>query len=481
MNETNLIKTGMKKIVMTVATQGVILILSLVTGFILPNKMGTSMYGYWQIYVFYLAYLNFFGGGFNDGLTLFYGGYEQKDLPNTKIRSAMRIFYIYLFIISIILFIGVSIFMPTDTKFIFQLLILNIPITCIQCIVLSLFLAVNKTGIYNIVNFILRILCSAFYIGLIFLDVTAYKPMIFVDFLARLIVTVICIFLGRKFLFGKADNLKTGFGELKEKITAGINITISAIAITFIPVAGKAIIQWNESTDVFGTYSFAVSLLHIIIMFTSTAGMVVFPMLKKLDPKKFSVYYDKFIFICNTLVYVALLAYIPSVFVVKHFMPQYVSVLNYIHILLAMCIPLGKIQLIIVPYYKACRLEKSYFLLNVISVAGMLGIAFLVYSVFHNVYSVAFATTIVVVLWGIALERLLIKKIGGKANNKNMMVEIAMLFLFIICASFNIWIFTISYPVCLVVYFALNKEQIMQWVNMFTKRGKNKPEIKKQV
>lgn len=473
MVENNIMHSGIRKIVITFLTQGVILVLSLIIGFILPKKMGTEMYGYWQIYVFYLAYLNFFGIGFNDGLTLFYSGYEYSDLPHKKIRSSMNILYIYMAVISCILFLVLTFFQPVEVRYIYYMLILNVPLTIIQCIVMSLFLSVNKTGIYNIINFLLRVLCTAFYLCLIFMDVTAYKPMIFVDFLARLIVTLICLFLGRKFLFGKSDGLKAGLIEIKEKVRAGLNITISAIAITFIPMAGKMIIQFNESASAFGLYSFAISLLHIVIVFTSTAGMVVFPLLKKLEQSKLPSYLGKLIFFCNTLVYLALLAYIPSVFIIRWFMPEYIPVLNYIHILLAMCIPLGKIQLVLVPYYKACRLEKQYFALNIFTLGLMLGVSFLAYYIFKSVFAIAIATTLVMSIWDFSLQKLLVKKIGAKLEIKDYIVQILMLLLFIGCASFeSVLIFSIGYVICLTVYLILNINRLKQWLGIFLNRKK---------
>jgi O-antigen/teichoic acid export membrane protein len=90
------LNSGIKRILLTILTQGVILLLSIITGFVLPQKMGPEAYGYWQVYLFYLVYLNIFGLGFNDGIALFYGGHDYNKLPFETIRSEMRIFVGYL-------------------------------------------------------------------------------------------------------------------------------------------------------------------------------------------------------------------------------------------------------------------------------------------------------------------------------------------------------------------------------------------------
>jgi hypothetical protein len=57
-------------------------------------------------------------------------------------------------------------------------------------------------------------------------------------------------------------------------------------------------------------------------------------------------------------------AYIPIVFIIKHYLTEYASVLNYVYAVLALCIPLGKFQMLITTYMKALRLEKQYFFAN---------------------------------------------------------------------------------------------------------------------
>jgi hypothetical protein len=159
--------------------------------------------------------------------------------------------------------------------------------------------------------------------------------------------------LGGSFSLAKSASAREGFGALTEQTKAGINITLAIIASTFIPVCGRLIIEWNESIATYGIYSFAMSLLGIVMVFTVTAGMVIFPLLKKLDIEKLPAYYKKFVFICDTLIYVALLAYIPLVLIIQLIMTQYLPALDYLHILIVMCLPLGRMQLLMTAYYKA--------------------------------------------------------------------------------------------------------------------------------
>lgn len=472
MADNNNIRSGVKKIFMTVFTQAIILGISVITGFILPQKMGPDNYGYWQIYVFYLSYLNLFGLGFNDGLALFYGGYEYEDLPFKKIRSSMRLFYIYLIFLTTILFFT-TVFEQSEThQYIYRLLALSVPMSCMLCITMTVFLTVNKTIIYNIVNLITKVFAVSFYIILLANGITSAKSMMTVDFISRVIVTIICIIWGRKFLFGKSVPLKEGLQEFGEKSRAGIHITIAVIASTLIPVLGRMVIEWNESIESYGIYSFAMSLLTIIMMFTTTAGLVIFPLLKKLSEQALPNYYSKFAFICDSLIYLALFAYIPLVIIVKNIMIEYIPSLNYLYILLAMCLPLGRMQLLITPYYKAFRMEKQFLIANLLGVALMFGMTLATYKIFGSITAVAICTTLVLTLWTFATEIYLSKKKNIGIGLKNILIQSLMMLIFIISGYFkDPIIFVVIYLPAIFIYFLYNRNKTKGILNQLKNKG----------
>ena len=82
-----MLKASVRKIGFALITQALILVCSLVTSLIVPKYMGTEQFGYWQIYYFYLNYINLITFGYNDGLVLKYGGKSRDELPIERIRS----------------------------------------------------------------------------------------------------------------------------------------------------------------------------------------------------------------------------------------------------------------------------------------------------------------------------------------------------------------------------------------------------------
>lgn len=449
-----------------ILSQGVILGLSVISGFILPQKMGPESYGYWQVYMFYLAYINLFGLGYNDGIALFYGGYAFHDLPVNRIRSALRILYGYLAVILAACLAAVF-FGVKDAAYrpIYTALVVNIPLSVLQCIVMTVFLAVGRTEIYNLLNVALKALTVVFCLSLIFLHVTDYTWMIRVDLAARVLITAACIYLGRSFLFGKAAPLREGWQELSEKIRGGIQITIALIASMLIPVMGRWIIERFEPIGVYGIYSFAMSLLTIVLSFTNVVGTVLFPFLKQMNPEKMKENYDPFALVCDVLIACALLLYLPLMFLLRAVMVKYLPALSYLHILMAMCLPLGRMQLLLTPYYKACRMEKGFLLSNVLGAAAMAAVLLAAYSIWKTPYAVAVGTTLTLAVWTFAAEIFLTKKTGIGAGREGFVREAVMMLLFIFAGNFHSYaFFSLVYGISVTAMLFFYKNKIFQLI-----------------
>lgn len=461
----DIVNTGVKKVASAVLTQAVILALSFITGFILPKYMGPEKYGYWQIYIFYLSFINIFGLGFNDGFALFYGGHKYKDLPFKRIRSSMRVFYLYLIAVTIILFAAASFVNDSPKRQIFMTLAFNIPLICLQCFVLTVFLSVNKTSIYNGLNLLTKVLATGFFTTLLLINITSANYMMGAETAARAIVTVICLFVGRKFLFGRDTDFRLGRHEFYEKTKYGINIMLGIIAATLIPVAGRLVVERTHSIAEYGLYSFATSLLTIIITFTNTAGIVIFPVLKTLPEKNLPLNYTNFSFLCSNLFYASLLVYVPFVWLVRSFMSDYIPIFSYMYILLAMCVSIGKVNLLIIPYFKALRFERPFLVSNILGVVAMLVSTSTAQTIFNSVMAVAVATTAVLTVWFYFVESYLLKKMNIKRDVKLLLTDMLFMGLFILGASFGkVWLFVAIYGLSLIIFFLVTYKQLFTTV-----------------
>ena len=466
------ISPAIRKLVLTVLSQGIILGLSVITGFLLPGKMGPENFGYWQIYLFYLAYLNLFGFGFNDGIALFYGGYYYKDLPFEKLRSAMKVACLIQALICAVGVGGVLLFFGSGIyRTIYLALVLNIPLTCLQCIILTTFLSVGKTELYNLINLILKVITVGFYLCILAFGYENAPSMILVDTLARLIITVVCFILGKDFLFGKSAPFSIGIKELAEKSRSGFLITIALISSMLMPVLGRTVIEHLEPIGVYGIYSFAMSLLTIILSFTSVLGTVIFPLIKRMDEGEMTKSYTKFSVICDSFVVLALFLYLPLMFIVTSFLQKYLPALDYLHFLLVMCLPLGRAQLLVTPFYKAKRYEKQLFFANVAGVVAMFVVLYGAYFLFQSVVAVAIFSTVILTLWTFVAEIYLNRENGVKPVIRQTVLQLMAMILFCIAGSLRSYVlFTLIYGAGVLLYFFLARKDLTSLYKTYLKK-----------
>lgn len=456
------LSSGIQKVLSTIGVQAGIVLLSFVTGLILPAKMGPEMYGYWQVYTLYYAYLNLFGLGYSDGMALFYGGMKYEELPFSRIRGATRLGAVFLCILSAVLFLATGFIRGGEQRFIFRMLVVNIIPVCVTCITITISSAVNRTKLYNGLNLWQRVVTIAAYVLMIALVLTDHQSMILADTITRWGFAIVCVFIVRKMFIGSHEGVREGLVEFREKSSAGMNITLAAIAANIMPIAGKFVIQFVAPMSVFGEYSFGISLINIVATFTSAAGLVIFPMLKRLKKHEMADYFQMLSLVCGCLLFAAMFVYMPCKFLIQRYMTEYAAVLDYLHVLLIICVPLGRLQLLLLSYFKALRLERTYFVGNVIGVVVMLGATWCAYAVTKQVYAVALAASLVYTLWSMVLETRLVRKLGRQTHYwRGQIMNFCMMTAFVACASVDSLIgFVGCYAVAYGLYLLIRSKEL---------------------
>lgn len=74
----NSIKGFMKNFSYTLSSNFINLLVSAIVIFVVPKIINFEQYGYWQLFIFYSAYVPFLQFGWTDGIFLRYAGVEKK-------------------------------------------------------------------------------------------------------------------------------------------------------------------------------------------------------------------------------------------------------------------------------------------------------------------------------------------------------------------------------------------------------------------
>ena len=80
-----------KNILASVSVQALSLLISLLSGFLIPKFIDEYQYAYREIYMLYSTYVGLLHFGLLDGLMLRYAAYDYEGLDKARIRSQFRI------------------------------------------------------------------------------------------------------------------------------------------------------------------------------------------------------------------------------------------------------------------------------------------------------------------------------------------------------------------------------------------------------
>lgn len=448
------------RIIFTILTQGSLGIMSFLTTIILPNIMGPAQYGYMQKFVFYLSYLNVLSLGFNDGLTLNYAG--KQNASTTKLRSALFIQIIYSGILTGLFLMIAFTIKDSANKFIVIMLGINVLPTIIICIINGIILAEGKTFLYNISTIAQRLIFCVWIIVFLVSDNNSFQYMI----TANTIGNILCLFwlfvIYRKYFIGKKATWKEGAIECKKLYFSGIQISLSVILLSLFPAFGRILIERFETIEIYGIYSFYISLLSIALTFTNAVGVIAFPMIKQLSQDAIPTLYIKMERIYRVIGLLIFLCYFLIYFYIKKFLNAYVEGLNYLPILLLLCYPMGKIQVLMTPIYKTYRKEKNFFILNLISIILLILIEGVIFFFSRSVFAVAWVTSIMVYFFYIILNIYAPIEIK-KHLSAEMIWDYLIPFVFLLGSTCsNIWLFLILFTVfSLICIFIWKKKRMI--------------------
>ena len=462
--ERQIIKNGIKNTYFVVFAQAVVLILGIAKALILPILLGVTNFGYWQVYLLYTSYLGIFAFGFNDGIYLRYGKYEYHDLPKPLFRSSIRIF---VFIQILFMFFVLTIFMfePDINKRIALIWVsVNIPIFGLSGVLKHILQVTNKLKSYSFYTVLDRIILLAIILLVFLYGANQHIIIIVADTFAKIAVLSLMIYSNRDIIFGKASNVSAARKEIFQNSNAGIKVMFASLSGMLVLGFGRFIVERFESVEIYGTYSFAISTINLILVFIAAIGLVIYPTLNRLNHKKYAKYFIELNQVLRIVVFGLLLAYFPLTLFITKFMKDYINIFEYLPIIFAIVFIQTKMQIIINPYYKLLREEKAMLGANILGVVSAVALIIPSYFISNSVFMIALGTFLAMGI-RLYLSEIYLKKILDIKEIKNILFEIVGIIIFISLAyQDNLFIGFIGYLACYLLYFIYNLKSFIKYI-----------------
>ena len=409
-------------------------LLSLVLVALVPKRLGTVEYGYWQLYLFYTSYVGFFHFGWIDGVLLRYGGREYEDLDKSMFHSQFWMLTIMELVITLLFSGGVLLFYPNADKTFILLMtalccIVVIPRTFIQ----YLMQATNRIQEYAKNQLFEKVIYAVTVVVLLVAGTRDYKSLLLADIGAKVITLCTISWRCRDIIFHKSAHFMESIREAWTNITVGVKLLFANIAGLLIIGIVRFSIEQTWSVEVFGKVSLTMSVSNLMMLFINAVSVVMFPVLKRTPQERWAGSYTRLRSMLVTPMLGLLVLYYPAKVILSMWLPQYAESLNYMALLFPMCLFEGKMSMLINTYLKALRRENWMMVVNIVSVLLSLAFSGFVIVWMQNL-ELAVLSILVLLAFRCVFAELVLAKVLDLHVGKGLILELIMTAVFV-CSS----------------------------------------------
>lgn len=366
------------------------MMVTFITAFIVPMVLSINSYGYLKTYQFYASYIGIMHLGFCDGVYLYYGGKNEKDLRNTEISDLWSSLFFYEFLVSVIVF-SVGFF----TK---NLILVCVGLTIVPNVLFTfysyIYQAIGNFSKYALIMNIYSVTSMFINLILVLNRIKNYKIYmilyVFIESVPFIVGTI--LFLNKKWIRFSGFHL----GSFQYYVKNGLLLMVGNFIYSIFIGIDKWFIKFTMPISDFSIFSFASQMLMVVNMFITPIAMTLYSNMAKKKNKKFEIRIKK-ILIC-ILMLIPLSIYVLKV-IISTFMKRYIPAIDITSVFLITQIFLSLNVAIFVNLYKAYRKQGDYFIRLIFSLLIAIAIDSIVTIIRPNIMGFAFSTMISCVVW----------------------------------------------------------------------------------
>lgn len=451
-----------KNLSFAIFAQIISLLSSFCVQFFAPKVLSVEEYAYWQLFLFYVSYINISRIGIIDGIYLKLGGKSREELDCSLLKTKWMIFSILQIIIALIMsVIANNVIIDPNRKIVL--------LACGICMVLInvnnffgfLFQAINETNIYSISEIIYNLLWFIA-VGIIcFLRVGSYKLIICMYVLGQVCAFFYLAYKARFIFSSRITDFKQTIIDMLDDAKCGLPLLVSMYASMLVTGSARLVVDKRWGIEAFGYFSFSMSLTTFLLKFISQVSMVLFPAIRRVEKNTQKVIFENFNIVLAILLPAALIFFSPMKFIVTKWLPQYETSMRYLGILIPICVFDGKMQLLYSTYLKVLRKEKKLLYINGLSVLISFGLSVIGAYIFQNLEFIAWGLLLAIMVRSFVAEISLLSLLKIKTN---ILVTFSEIFIMIVFAYLSTVLTSkdilLIYSVMYIGYLFLNHKSI---------------------
>lgn len=346
------------------------MVLSFVISFLVPKLLGVEEFGYWQLFIFYISYCGFFLLGSNDGVYLIHGGKTFEELDKRSVASQFMVTLLLQVVFAVA--IGLcSLFFLHEEKRMFVIILTGVYLIFNNLTYYFgyIFQAVNETKTFSFLNVIDKLIFLVVLVPLLLMKSDTFYPYVILYTAAKTLACLWSFMLSRQLFSCGFLPVRDAIRETWNSMTVGIKLTIANIAGMLILGVARFVVDAQFGIAEFSQFSFAITLENFFITFITQLSMVLFPALRQSSPNEQKRFFRHLRDILSIGLPVVYILYLPVSLIVGWWLPAYAKALEYLAILMPVCLFESKMDLLGTTYFKVLREEKRLLGINIVSVA----------------------------------------------------------------------------------------------------------------
>lgn len=381
---------------------------------LVPKVLGVEEFSYWQLFIFYCMYAGFFHFGLNDGIYLRIGGREFNTVDFPLLASQMR--YAIAFqtligsLVCVVAWLSVA---DPDRLFVICSAAFYLVSSNLFFYVGMILQATNRVAVFSlgvIIDKAIFLVIIAF--ALLYRGVD-FRILVIGYICCRLIAVGYFGYQARQLFRGRGRPLRETLTEIGVNVRVGINLMLANIAGALVLGIGRQIIDMRWGIAIFGRVSLALSVIAFVLQFLGQVSIVLYPALRQTTYERQLVLATVLRSALDIVLPLIFLAYAPLSIMLSWWLPAYVESFVFLGLLMPLAIYEGKMQLLVVTYFKVLRWERALLVLNLSSMVLALICSLAGAYILDSVKAVVIAMVIAVVVRSVAGEYLLMRRING--------------------------------------------------------------------
>lgn len=455
-------KKFLSKIFYSIRANFLEMIVSVVVTLLVPKFLGNEIeqYGYFQVYLFYVAYVGFFHFGWCDGILLREGGKRYEELNKELCASQFYLIIILEIILALIASLVAVCLFGDEYRFVYTMVALNAIIYTPRRLLQYYLQSTSKIKEYAQITEVGRGIYGAILLIIIVAKIRNYKLIVFADLVGKTCALFFSIYICRDIVFSKVVPISEGLKEAYDNISVGIKLMFANIASMLITgiVRWGIQIKWDITT--YGKISFSLSISNFLLSFISAIAVVLYPTLKRVNDRRLSEYYGIIRSILMVFLFTCLLLYYPFQVLLSYWLPQYEQSIKYMAMLFPVCVYATKMALLVQTYMNVFRLEKLVMTINCAGVGIAAITTYISVFLLHDL-SLAMASIVFNQMFRCVLAEYILSKYMKISLIKDIVLETVLVILFIV---FHWYIGgttgLIAYCVAYLIYLFINRFSI---------------------